>query len=113
MPQPKRRKAPKRPVSESPVAVFRGETFVGETIRIDARRFENCVFDSCILQFGAVEPATLIHNEFRNCQWEFVGPAAATLEFMTGLYHGGAQEMVEQTFENIRRGSVSHEGPPG
>jgi len=41
-----------------------------------------------------------------NCRWSFEGPAGNTLEFMRAIYHHlgtAGRQIVETTFENIRR----------
>lgn len=97
-----------RRVEESPVAVFRDEEFVDQTIRLDGRSFERCRFTRCIMQFGGTEQVSLQSNEFRDCHWVFVGPAALTLEFLSALYQGGAHELIEETFNSIRHGGLVH-----
>ena len=40
-----------------------------------------------------------------NCRWTFDGPAGLTVNVMTALYRAGLTDLLDQTFENIRRGT--------
>ena len=49
-----------------------------------------------------------------DCRWTFEGPAGLTVNLMTALYQAGVTDLIDQTFENIRRGSHRQtEAPPG
>ena len=48
---------------------------------------------------------TLVRCSFTNSRFEFDGPAANTLAFLSGIYNGmgeGGKATVEATFESIR-----------
>ena|SRR5712691_1176211 len=83
-----------------------GQTFINETVTLDGNEYLNCVFGKCRIAYGATAPAKLVNSEFDSCTWEFIGAAGLTVDFMTALYAmgGGALELIEGTFNNIRRG---------
>lgn len=77
------------------------------TVRVDGNSFERCIFRNCVLEFGGTGEVRLVECEFYDSRWSFVGPAATTIQFMTGLYHGlgpEGQRLIEQTFAEIRGG---------
>ncbi len=86
---------------------FRDQDFTGQEITLDGNVFTGCTFRNCRVVFRAIAPCTLTANNFgENVQWILDGPAALTVKFLTALYHGageGGQQLVETTFENIRR----------
>ncbi len=91
-------------------------TYENMRVQLDGNYFEKCVFQRCILEFGATDEVGLVECEFYNCSWEFVGPAATTIKFMTGLYKGlgtEGQKLVEQTFDNIRKGAPAQSSANG
>ena len=88
---------------------YRDRDFTGQTVQLDGNTFTGCTFRDCTLEFGGSGPLTLGANHFKeHVKWVFTGCAATTIAFMTGIYHGageGGRKLIEQTFENIRRGS--------
>jgi hypothetical protein len=83
------------------------KTFEDQQVRLDGNEYIKCIFKHCELQFGAMEPVTMVECSFDQCSWSFTGAAALTVKFMTALYHGageGGRKLIEQTFEDIRRG---------
>lgn len=85
-------------------------TFRGEEVLLDGNEFEGCVFESCVIVYGGGAEVTLANNTFDQCDWRFVDAAERTLRMLHALYHGGGKELIEATFENIRRGTL--ESPP-
>jgi hypothetical protein len=95
------------------MAQHQGETFANETVLLDGNEYLDCTFDNCELVFGATAGVSLNGINFNSCRWTFTGPAGTTINFMTALYQAGVTDMLEQTFENIRRGSHRQtEAPP-
>ena len=87
-----------------------GNTYKNMRVRLDGNHFEQCVFRQCVLEFGASDDVGLVECAFHNCSWEFVGSAATTIKFMTGLYSGlgpEGQKLIEETFDDIRRGAAA------
>jgi hypothetical protein len=80
--------------------------YVQAQIRIDGNEFNECKFDRCTLEFSGTGPVSFVGCTFNGVNWVFSGPAQNTLAFLHGLYHGmgpGGRELVEATFENIRK----------
>lgn len=84
--------------------------FEHQEVVLDFHEFKGCTFTGCNLVYFGHGPVTLDTCTFDSCQWNFSGPAANALQFMTGLYHAGvgAKELIEQTIDNIRRGGHPH-----
>lgn len=85
-------------------------TFEGKTIVLDGGSFYVCQFKGCTLIFNGVLPVTMDGCSFDNCKWQFSGPAQNTIGFMQALYTGGAKDLIENTFQNIR-GKKAGSGP--
>lgn len=81
--------------------------FEDEDIVLDFHAFKKCKFKNCKLIFHGHGPVKLESCMFDSCSWEFAGPAANTLNFMTALYHNklGAEKIIEQTINNIINGT--------
>ena len=87
------------------MALHEGASFSNETVVLDGNEYRNCTFTNCEIIFGATAGVSLNGISFNNCRWTFTGPAGTTINFMTALYQAGVTDMLDQTFENIRRGS--------
>jgi hypothetical protein len=87
---------------------FRDMDFDGKDITLGANTFTGCTFRNCRVVFDGTPGLKLRANKFKeNIQWVFDNHAANTILFLTMLYHSegkGGREIVENTFENIRRG---------
>lgn len=84
------------------------EKFRNTTVFLDGSTFVGCSFERCIFVFSALMPTHLDGCTFEDCQWQFAGPAANTVGFMTAMYSqgGGAAKLIEGTFDNIRRNAT-------
>jgi hypothetical protein len=83
---------------------FINTTYTDETINLDDNDFEGCTFVRCTLVYkGGV--FRLAGNSLDSPRFAFDGAAANTLRFMAELYKGGASDIVESTFDNIRQGT--------
>jgi hypothetical protein len=82
--------------------IARNQTFNDMTISMDGGSFYGCTFNRCKLQFSGLLPITLDRGNYHDCNWEFSGPAANTVTFMTALYKAGAHDLVEGIFRTIR-----------
>jgi hypothetical protein len=87
------------------MAQHEGTAFANETVVLDGNEYRNCTFTNCELIFRGTNGVSLQGIAFNDCRWTFEGPASLTIEFMTALYQAGVTDMLDQTFENIRRGS--------
>ena len=89
--------------------IAKNQKFMGLRISLDGGAFHECTFDGCHLVYSGFLPVTLDECTYRNCEWEFAGPALNTLNFMQGIYAVGATELMENTFQQIR--GNTHFGP--
>lgn len=80
--------------------------FKDTVINLDGCTFEGCQFDQCTLIYSGLMPISLQSNAFNDCKWELAGSASNCIAFLAALYHGGARELVEHTFEEIRKGGA-------
>jgi hypothetical protein len=94
------------------MAQHEGAAFTNETVVLDGNEYVNCTFTNCEIIFRGTNGVSLQGIAFNNCQWTFEGPAGLTIDFMTALYQAGVTDMLDQTFENIRRGSHRQAGAP-
>ncbi len=79
-----------------------GRHFTGETLVVDGLAFDGCTLTDCRLIYRGGPPPAIKACRFDNCRWEFEDAAAQTLVFLTGLYHGGFESVVESTFDAVR-----------
>lgn len=49
--------------------------------------------------------------QFDDCNWQFAGDAANTIAFLSGMYQGGFDRLIESTFHEIRRGALISPAP--
>ncbi len=82
--------------------IGRNQKYKELTISVDGSSFYGCTFDSCTLVFSGLLPIVLEGNKFKDCKWQFSGPAKATLDFMAAIYAAGSGDVIERTFEVIR-----------
>ena len=94
------------------MAQHQGETFTNETVVLDGNDYLNCTFTNCEIVFRGTASVSLHGINFNDCRWTFDGPAGLTINFMTALYQAGVTELIDGTFENIRRGIHRQEVAP-
>ena len=95
------------------MAHHQGAAFTNETVVLDGNEYLNCTFTNCELIFRGTDGVALHGIDFNGCRWTFEGPAGLTINFMTALYQAGVTDLIDQTFENIRRGTHRpREAPP-
>ena len=83
--------------------IAENRTFKNRRINLDGCSFYSCQFNGCTLVYSAFMPVGFDKCTFVNdCNWQFQGPAANMLEFMSVLYASGAKELIDLTFEKIR-----------
>ena len=97
------------------MAKHTGKTFKDQQVAIDGDSFEKCKFDRCRIVYSGGDHTSMSHCVFENgCAFELDGAAARTMAYLQGLYHhmgAGGMRLVEDTFNNIRRG-VQPKLPP-
>ncbi len=89
---------------------YQNQSFEAQTLTIDGHVYRNCTFNRCMLTYAGGELPVMVDNSINNCQWNFDGHAARTIQFMAGLYQGGMREVIEQTFDNIRNAGQAPSG---
>ena len=87
------------------MAQHEGETFTNETVVLDGNEDLNCTFTNCEHFFHGTAGVSLHGITLTDCRWTFDGPAGLSINFMTALYQAGVTDLIDQTFQNIRRGS--------
>src|SRR3990172_11054774 len=82
--------------------------FENRSVSLDGESFYRCIFRRCLMKFSAIVPVTMLGCEFDNCEWAFDGPASLAMNFLSQLYQEGegGKNLVENTFENIRKGPL-------
>lgn len=78
-------------------------TFTETRVDLDNVLHKNCKFVRCTMVFSGTGPVGLEGCAFHDCAWKFEGAAESTLLFMAGIYKA-APELIEATFNTIRRG---------
>ena len=91
--------------------VFDGKSFVAKALDVDDKSFVNCKFKRCTLTYSGGNPPTLNGCSFEDCSWKFDAAAARTLGFLSGLYNGGFENVVESTFQEVRKGAAFADVP--
>ena len=88
---------------------FTHQTFENENVLLDGNEFSHCTFEHCAIEYRGYATTVLEDDVFNNCDWTFAGPAADTIEFLTGLYSAGGnfRALVEKIFDNIRSGRIT------
>lgn len=88
------------------MADFINQKFAHESVNLDGNAYTNCRFVKCRLLFSGGGIPLISGCEFRDCRWQFGGTAANTIAFLAGLYQGGFDRVVEETFISIRKGTM-------
>lgn len=81
-------------------------TYEATTVQLDGHLYENCTFRDCDIIYKGSGNVNLIGCKFYDCRWKLDGAAANTLKFLRTMYKDMGdfgKEMVEATFENIKK----------
>lgn len=89
------------------MAEFKNSTFTNSAIKLDGNEYINCTFKKCEVIYAASGDVSLKGCKFFDTKFTFANSAQRTIQFMTALYHGGFKKIIEDTFENIRKGQHS------
>jgi hypothetical protein len=73
-----------------------------KTVRLDGQAFMNTDFVNCTFIYSGVGGVSFVGCKFARPRFVFDGPAANTMKFVRAMYHGGAADLIERTFEEIR-----------
>jgi hypothetical protein len=87
---------------------YDNQTFRDQRVELTGSRFHNCTFENCELVYEGDPSPTFKDNEFINSTFVFKDAAIRTLYFLSNMYHSGkgGEEIVEQTFEDIRNRAI-------
>jgi len=85
--------------------LIQGRAFGSEEVLLDGKRFVKCSFKGSTLVFSGYHPVLFSETTFLDVSWKLDGPAALTINFLSGLYHSSdiGRKLVENTVENIRK----------
>jgi hypothetical protein len=94
--------------------IAKEQTFDDLMIILDGSTFKGCTFNRCTLVYSGSLPVVLQECKFSGCNYRFAGAASMTIGFMSHLYQfgGGGQDLIEATFDAIRKGSAAGGGAP-
>jgi hypothetical protein len=81
--------------------------FSDQRVQVDGNEYIGCRFENCELSYAASAGVGLVDCTFINVKWRMEGAAARTMKFLQAIYHGGGRELVEKTFDEIRRSQAA------
>ena len=84
--------------------LFKDMTFKNKSLQLDGNEYIDCSFESCSLTFRGEDSTTLDNCSYVDVDFNFDGPAKATLDFLESLYQAGYEKMVDKILNNIRSG---------
>jgi hypothetical protein len=88
--------------------IYQNESFQNERIELSGNAYHGCRFENCELVYRGDRSPTFQDNEFIDSVFVFTDAAIRTIYFLSNMYHAGAggREVVDNTFEDIRRGAI-------
>jgi hypothetical protein len=78
--------------------------FAGERVMLDGKHFEDCMFENCDLVYRGGVPPNFIRSDFAAPRFVFEDAAQSTVQFMSAIYNGIDERIIEKTFDEIRAG---------
>lgn len=89
-----------------------GKNFGTERVILDGKRFENCTFHNTELIFEGTKPYSLIGCKLTNPTFSLAKYSALSTQMLSIIYKDPAfKGLVEQTFENLRSGTIPSAPP--
>ncbi len=84
--------------------LIQGRAFGSEEVSLDGKRYVKCSFRGSTLVFKGYNPVSFSETAFLDVNWKLDGPAALTIDFLTGLYRSSdiGRNLVENTVNRIR-----------
>jgi len=79
------------------------QEFSGERILLDGKHFENCTFEHCDLVYRGGVPPNFVRSDFAAPRFVFEEAAQSTIQFMSAIYNGIDERIIERTFDEIRK----------
>jgi hypothetical protein len=88
--------------------IYQNQTFKNERVDLSDNAFHSCTFENCELVYHGDRSPTFHDNQFIDSVFLFTDAAIRTIYFLSNMYHAGngGREVVEKTFENIRKREV-------
>lgn len=80
------------------------QQYVGERIVLDGKHFEDCRFENCDLVYRGGVPPNFVRTDFAAPRFVFEDAAQSTVQFMSAIYNGIDERIIEKTFDQIRQG---------
>ena len=88
------------------------QTFENQEIALDHITFDQCIFKKCRLVIFGHGGFALVNCRFEGSDFSFDGPAALTIQLLTGMRKGGFEGLVDPILESIRTGEGLPSAPP-
>jgi hypothetical protein len=87
---------------------YQDKTFTDERVELSGRGFHGCTFKNCELVYRGEPSPNFQDNNLIDSVFVFADSAICTLYFLSNVYHTGrgGREVVEKTFEDIRRRAI-------
>lgn len=88
---------------------FRDQVFNDQVVVVDGNKYVGCTFNRCVMSFRGEDIPILQECKLVDSKWRFDEHALHTIHFLAELYRAfgdGGRDVVEATFENIRRGHM-------
>ncbi len=84
------------------------QIFRNERVELSGNSYHGCTFENCELVYRGDRSPTFKDNQFLDSVFIFADAAIRTIYFLSNMYHAGAggREVVEKTFEDIRKGAI-------
>ena len=89
------------------MAEFNEQEFKDADEVLDGNTYNRCTFTNCRLVYRGGTIPFLRGCQFVRCSLSWEDAARRTLDLLKGMYHGfgeAGHKLVEDTFQNIRRG---------
>jgi hypothetical protein len=88
--------------------IYQNQSFKDERVDLSDNVFHSCAFVNCELVYHGDRSPTFHDNQFIDSVFLFTDAAIRTIYFLSNMYHagGGGREVVEKTFEDIRKREV-------
>lgn len=77
--------------------------FENEAVPVDGVQFKNCAFTRASLVYGGGVLPSFVDCQFNGVALDFSGPAANTLQFLSGLRRGGFAPAIDKIVDGVRR----------
>lgn len=88
------------------MTTFQNQAFRDETVEVDGNIYEGCTFTNSSLVYMGGDLPSFNRCEFEGVNIQLQGGAYMTLKYLTGLYHGGFSDLVENALVDIERQST-------